>query len=41
MHSETCEHLRDTHPRTLADGRVIIITDCRRCGMEWTPKENG
>lgn len=40
MHSKTCSHLRDTHPRTLADGRVITVTGCCRCGMEWIePKE--
>jgi hypothetical protein len=35
MHSETCEHLRDTYPHTEPNGSVRTIPYCRRCGMEW------
>lgn len=35
MHSDTCEHLRDTYPHTGLDGLVTTIPYCRRCGMEW------
>lgn len=34
MHSDQCEHLRDTYPHTTADGRVKTIPYCRRCGLE-------
>ncbi|WIC89200.1 hypothetical protein SEA_BOGOTA_50 [Streptomyces phage Bogota] len=34
MHSDQCEHLRDTYPHTSADGRVTTIPYCRRCGLE-------
>ncbi|AWY07532.1 hypothetical protein SEA_LAZERLEMON_49 [Streptomyces phage LazerLemon] len=39
MHSDSCEHLRDTYPHTTADGRVVTIPYCRRCGMEWKAKQ--
>jgi hypothetical protein len=38
MHSDQCEHLRDTYPHTELDGTVKTVPYCRRCGFEW-PKE--
>lgn len=39
MHSDSCTHEIHPFPHTTETGRVIPMTSCCKCGMEWTKEK--